>query len=205
MVREVDLGTCENLEDVTLHCYTHLGHLLHAGDVVMGYDLKHATNVVTATVHNDDENEHTSSAAVSSAAELDNSHLIPRLPFDIPDVVLVRKQTSKEAYRAQVKIENAGLNPQKKRNRRVKKSRKAKKEEGFDEQDFDLEQQNQEDGLLSHSNGDNGDNGDMGEYGAEYDSEEEEYRLNEEELVEYLEEGEGDGNADGESEVVDDC
>ena len=67
VAREVDFG----VNDETYRCVCHLGHLLHVGDVVLGYDL-------TSTV-------------LSSESEWSMENTF-NSSFILPDVVLVRKE-----------------------------------------------------------------------------------------------------------------
>ncbi|KAL7574701.1 hypothetical protein ACA910_003043 [Epithemia clementina (nom. ined.)] len=71
VVRESDFGTDPNAETITV--VTHLGHLLQAGDIALGYDL---------------------ARTVGGDWELDSRSLHNH--FVVPDVVLVKKETNKK-------------------------------------------------------------------------------------------------------------
>jgi nonsense-mediated mRNA decay protein 3 len=75
VARETDFGQ----NDETFSCTTHLGNLLQAGDIVMGYDL--VSSVISGAVEGDMDNSF-------------NSH------FTMPDVVLVKKVQGVESYNA---------------------------------------------------------------------------------------------------------
>jgi hypothetical protein len=103
--KESELGV---QEATTYHSYTHLGHILHAGDVVMGYDLKHSTKF-SGLQSDCSEDAGASNAGTGKrgraggkavramgASSKDgeyNEFLLGRLPYELPDVVLVQKQT----------------------------------------------------------------------------------------------------------------
>lgn len=107
--KESELGV---QDATTYHCFTHLGHILHAGDIVLGYDLKHSTKFSGAQTGSDDP---ASSAGTgrrgkaaaaramrvkggSSVRDSDyNDVLLNKLSYDLPDVVLVQKQTAKKS------------------------------------------------------------------------------------------------------------
>ena len=72
-------------DDITYHCYTHLGHILHVGDIVFGYDLKQST-----VINNYEANSNISSTSAKSGGT-NHSHLLHKIN-DIPDVMLVQKQ-----------------------------------------------------------------------------------------------------------------
>jgi nonsense-mediated mRNA decay protein 3 len=75
VARETDFGQ----NDETFSCVTHLGNLLQAGDICLGYDL--VSSVISGAVEGDME-------------KCFNSH------FTMPDVVLVKKVQGVESYNA---------------------------------------------------------------------------------------------------------
>lgn len=94
VAREVDFG----VNDDTFQCVTHLGHLISAGDTVLGYDL--SSNV------GDDLEEYMRSG------------------FVLPDVVLVKKIARQEDYAVVNETERKPKLSKKKERRRKKENRR---------------------------------------------------------------------------------
>lgn len=72
--------------DDQYHTITHLGHILHVGDLVQGYDLKHATvlhDVEAMSFHGESQ-------------QPNNQHLLRKLPYEIPDILLVQKVSAEK-------------------------------------------------------------------------------------------------------------
>jgi hypothetical protein len=112
VMKESDLGVVEDMGTVSYHCYSHLGHTLQAGDVVMGYDLRHSTTIAFASNQYediDDEGSVSTQSHKKSASNADKRtknnrgqaptcvDLLCKLSYDIPDVVLVHKLSAKQA------------------------------------------------------------------------------------------------------------
>lgn len=141
----------------TYHCFTHMGHILHAGDVVMGYDLKHSTKF--SGVQGDDGDassgrDNSSSGSgkrgnsttkasrgkakgVSSRDCEYNEILLGKLPYELPDVVLVQKQTARRGDDGS--RSNGGQASQKRRGRRRRPTQSEGAEGGtavLDDDDF---------------------------------------------------------------------
>lgn len=88
IARETDFGQ----NDETFRCVTHLGNLLHPGDIVLGYDL--------------------SSSVLSGAAEWDMDNCF-QSNFVMPDVVLVKKVKDKTIEKEEVSADASESNDSK--------------------------------------------------------------------------------------------
>eukprot|EP00762_Andalucia_godoyi_P001129 ANDGO_02061.mRNA.1 60S ribosomal export protein NMD3 len=95
LARSSDLGVNDNVSFVR----THLGHLLHPGDTVMGYDL------TTAVANDSAFMDYMSSAASSNAVQASNAasgsaNAKNRISSRFPDIVLIRKVYPNNAKRS---------------------------------------------------------------------------------------------------------
>ena len=101
VARESDFGQ----NDETIRCVTHLGNLLHPGDIVLGYDL--------------------ANTVLSGGAEWDMDHCF-QSSFVLPDVVLVKKIKDKTLEKEQ---ETQDAKDEEKATTKSKGGRRAKRKE----------------------------------------------------------------------------